>query len=291
MRASLPTARCRSTEASTIGPASPATLSNLGAILHAQNELDLAAATLDECILDCAKLGDDRLLALAQNNRGDVALSLHDLDAAAVHFERSLDILRVFGDTANVARALYNLGAVAVEQERVDDARTLLGESIALANNVGDSEDVAWCLIALAAVSAHTRQPLDGVRHARLHDRAPRRIGATMKPFEQNLYTRTHQTLHSALGDHAFEDALDDGARLQLADIIELATRMSPPTRDLIRPGRAARKAVASTRTPSMRIALFARVPDVVHLRGATLEVKPIRAGRVHLQERRVPAD
>ena len=205
------------------------TLSNLGAILHAQNELDLAAATLDECILDCAKLGDDRLLALAQNNRGDVALSLHDLDAAAAHFERSLDILRVFGDTANVARALYNLGAVAVEQERVDDARTLLGESIALANNVGDSEDVAWCLIALAAVSAHTRQPLDGVRMLGFTTALLGRIGATMKPFEQNLYTRTHQTLHSALGDHAFEDALDDGARLQLADIIELATRMSPP--------------------------------------------------------------
>ena len=106
-------------------------LSNLGAILHAQGELDLAAATLDECIKYYAR--DDRLLALAQNNRGDVALSQGDLSAATVHFERSLEILRNLGDTANVARALYNLGAVAVEQGRFADARTLLGESIDLA--------------------------------------------------------------------------------------------------------------------------------------------------------------
>jgi predicted ATPase/DNA-binding SARP family transcriptional activator len=205
------------------------TLSNLGAILHAQAELDLAAATLDECILDCTELGDHRLLALAQNNRGDVALSQHDLDTAIHHFERSLDTLRTLGDTANVARALYNLGAVAVEQERIDDARALLGESIACAGQVGDNEDIAWCLIALAAVSVHAEQPLDGGRMLGFTSTLLNRIGATMKPFEQRLYTRTHQTLRAALGEHAFESALRDGARLQLSDAVELASALSLP--------------------------------------------------------------
>ena len=91
-------------------------LSNLGAILHAQGELALAAATLDECLEACAAVADDRLLALAANNRGDVALSQGDLATAGRQFERSLEILRALGDTANIARALYNLGAVAVEQ-------------------------------------------------------------------------------------------------------------------------------------------------------------------------------
>ena len=204
------------------------TLSNLGAILHAQNELDLAAATLDECILDCGRLGDDRLLALAQNNRGDVALSQRDLDTATGYFERSLDVLRALGDTANVARALYNLGAVAVEQERFDDARALLGESVALARQVGDSEDIAWCLIALGAVSAHAREPLSGARMLGFTTALLTRIGATMKPFEKDLHARTQQALRSALGDLAFENALDDGARLQLADAIELAPHPSP---------------------------------------------------------------
>ena len=225
MRASSPTAHSSSTESSTTGPGSPARSSNLGAILHAQGELDLAAATLDECIKHYAR--DDRLLALAQNNRGDVALSQGDLTAATVHFERSLDILRALGDTANVARALYNLGAVAVEQGRFDDARALLGESIELAQRIRDSEDIAWCVSALAAVAAGLQQPAHGARMLGFTDALLTRIGATMKPFEENLHLRTRETLRSALGDEAFESALSEGARLQAPAVASFASALT----------------------------------------------------------------
>ena len=200
-------------------------LSNLGAILHAQGELDLAAATLDECIKHYAR--DDRLLALAQNNRGDVALSQGDLTAATVHFERSLDILRALGDTANVARALYNLGAVAVEQGRFDDARALLGESIDSAQRIGDSEDIAWCVSALAAVAAGLQQPAHGARMLGFTDALLTRIGATMKPFEENLHLRTRELLRAALGDEAFESALSEGARLQPPAVASFASALT----------------------------------------------------------------
>jgi tetratricopeptide (TPR) repeat protein len=201
-------------------------LSNLGAILHAQGELDSAAATLDECIRECLDLHEDRLLALAQNNRGDVALSQRELDTATAHFEQSLAILRTLGDTANVARSMYNLGAVAVEQNRLDDARTLLGESIAVAERVGDSEDVAWCLIAFAAVASRTAQPLYGARMLGFAIALLDRIGATMKPFEQNLYARTRDALHTALGATQLETALAEGARLRLPSAIKLASTL-----------------------------------------------------------------
>jgi predicted ATPase/DNA-binding SARP family transcriptional activator len=200
-------------------------LSNLGAILHAQGELDLAAATLDECIKYYAR--DDRLLALAQNNRGDVALSQGDLSAATVHFERSLDILRNLGDTANVARALYNLGAVAVEQARFNDARSLLGESIDLAQRIGDSEDIAWCVIALAAVAAGLRQPVHGARMLGFTEALLSRIGATMKPFEENLHLRTREVLRAALGDAAFESALSEGAQIQPPAVASFAAALT----------------------------------------------------------------
>ncbi len=209
-------------------------LTNLGAILHAQGELDLAAATLDECVRECAELGEDRLVALSENNRGDVALSQGDLDTAREHFERSLAILRALNDTANIARALYNLGAVAVEQDRFDAAEPFLGESIALSEQVGDSEDVAWCLIALAAVAVRSGQPLYGARMLGFTTALLDRIGATMKPFEQDLYGRTRKTLHTALGNDALERALADGARLQLSEAVALlsarAARTHPST-------------------------------------------------------------
>jgi predicted ATPase/DNA-binding SARP family transcriptional activator len=202
-------------------------LSNLGAILHAQGELDLAAVTLEECIRDCADLSEDRLLALAQNNRGDVALSQGDLDTAAENFERSLAILRTLGDTANVARSLYNLGAVAVEQGRLRDGRALLGESIALAEGVGDSEDVAWCLIGLAAVAAGTDRHFEGAQMLGCATALLELIGANMKPFEERLYERTRGRVKSALGADALADALATGARLGVTAAVALADTLA----------------------------------------------------------------
>jgi predicted ATPase/DNA-binding SARP family transcriptional activator len=198
-------------------------LSNLGAILHAQGELDLAAATLDECIRECGDLHEERLLALAQNNRGDVALSQSDLVNAAAHFEASLAILRVLGDTANVARSLYNLGAVAVEQDKLAHARSLLHESISLSQGVGDTEDVAWCLIALAAVASRTARPRYGARMLGAATALLEQIGAHMKPFEQSLYERTRRDLEGALGTDGLGDGLAAGARLGLPAAVGLA--------------------------------------------------------------------
>ncbi len=201
-------------------------LSNLGAILHAQGELGLAAATLEECISECVDLQEDRLLALAQNNRGDVALSQRDLDSARAHFEQSLGILRTLGDSANIARSVYNLGAVAVEQNRLDDARSLLSESVTGAARLGDHEDVAWCLIALAAIAARTDQMHDAALTLGFATALLERIGATMKPFESSLHEHTRLALGAALGATEADSVLLDGSRLRLDVVLELASTL-----------------------------------------------------------------
>jgi hypothetical protein len=53
------------------------------------------------------------------------------------------------------------------------------------------------------------------------------RIGATMKPFEQSLYERTRDALESALGGTGFDAALGEGERLQISDIVALASTLS----------------------------------------------------------------
>ena len=198
-------------------------LSNLGAILHARNRLDEAAATLDECIAACEELGDDRLTAMARNNRGDVALSQGDLDTAALQFARSLELLRSVGDVANVARALYNLGAVALEQERLQDAGSLLLEALDLSREIADDEDTAWCLIALAAVAAARGKDEEGGRLLGFAAMLLDRIGATMKPFEQRLFDRTEERLLAGLGETRLADARAEGGQLAVDGVLELA--------------------------------------------------------------------
>jgi predicted ATPase/DNA-binding SARP family transcriptional activator len=198
-------------------------LSNLGAILHAQNRLDEAAQTLDACIEACKSLGDERLTAMARNNRGDVALSQGDLEVAAEQFARSLDLLRAVDDVANVARALYNLGAVALEQQHAGDAAALLLEALELSQGIADDEDTAWCLIGLAALAETGGRELDGARLLGLAAMLVDRLGATMKPFERGLYDRTHDRLVTTLGAAELDTARTEGARLGQDEAIELA--------------------------------------------------------------------
>ncbi len=198
-------------------------LSNLGAILHGLGELDAAVATLDECISTAQSLDEPRLLALARNNRGDVALSQGKLEVAREEFGQSLALLREAGDVVNVARSLYNLGAVALEQERFGDARGLLVEALDLSCSVDDREDIAWCVIGLAAV---------GAASDRLHDSAVvlgfasallERISATSKPFERRLYETTFGRLDATFGRPALDDLLATGSRMPDLDGIALA--------------------------------------------------------------------
>ena len=198
-------------------------LSNLGAILHAQNRFDEAASTLDECICVCEGIGDERVTAMARNNRGDVALSQGDLEVAAAQFSRSLELLRSLGDVANVARALYNLGAVALEQGRPEDACGLLVEGLELSQDIADDEDAAWCLIGLAAVAEAGGVGLEAAQLLGSAALLLDRLGATMKPFERRLFDRTNDRLLVTLGQDRLERARAEGERLRPEDLLALA--------------------------------------------------------------------
>jgi predicted ATPase/DNA-binding SARP family transcriptional activator len=199
------------------------TLSNLGAILHAQGELVRSAQILDECIRRCETLGVPRLLALAENNRGDVALSQGDLRLASVHFERSLAVMRELGDAANVARAVYNVGVVALEEHELEKAGVSFAEGIDLAQEVGEPEDLAWCMIGVAALACQRGRFDDASRLLGAIDAMLGSIGAAMKPFEQRLYVRTREAVAGA----SPPVALVDGAQLAEAEAVELARALA----------------------------------------------------------------
>jgi predicted ATPase/DNA-binding SARP family transcriptional activator len=169
-------------------------LSNLGAILQAQGELGEAATLLDEAIALCDG-GDDRVRALALNNRGDVALTAHDWATAERCFRQSLEVLESMGDTANVARSIYNLAAVELGRLRFDAAAPLLARSLRHACEVDDREDMAWSLLGLAAVDAHPDRIESGRRLLATAEGLLRDLGASMKPFEAELHGRVRRAL------------------------------------------------------------------------------------------------
>ncbi len=198
-------------------------LSNLGAILHGLGNLDAAAETLDECIAAAEELEERRPLALARNNRGDLALTQGDLDVARTEFEQSLALLREADDIANVARSLYNLGAVALQQERSDDARRLLVEALDLSDSVDDKEDIAWCLTALASIGASAGRLDDAALVLGFARALLERINATSKPNELRLSESTFEQLEARLGRPALDELLSAGSRAADGEAIALA--------------------------------------------------------------------
>jgi predicted ATPase/DNA-binding SARP family transcriptional activator len=198
-------------------------LSNLGAILFGLEELELAAATLDECIVLAEQLDERRLVALARNNRGDVALSAGELEIAADQFEQSLALLRDANDVANVARALYNLGAVEIGRGSLDAARSLLIEALQLSVGVDDKEDVAWCLIALASIGERAGKLQDAATVLGFTNAFLKRIGATLKPSEKRLFDETLARVGEIFDRSEVQTLLAAGERMQDGDVLELA--------------------------------------------------------------------
>ena len=199
-------------------------LSNLGAIMLGQGELESSIVVLDECVALSRSVPDQRLRALALNNRGDVALTTGQYLIAVSLFQESLALLRAAGDLANVSRSLFNLGAAMLETGDAPNASPLLLESLTLSCSVGDKEDVIWCLLGLAAVAArhgdHQRATfvLAGASSL-LQD-----IGATMKPFELGLHERTLASLRAAQSDEAFDAAWAEGSSSTHVSLIEHAS-------------------------------------------------------------------
>ena len=194
-------------------------LSNLGAILHAEGEPELAIEVLDESVSRSETISDARLRALALNNRGDVALSQHDWATAQRCFSQSLALLRTLDDTANIARSLYNLGAVALGREEFDEASGLLHESLLLSYELGDQEDIVWCFVGLAAVLAQRGASRDAALLLQTALGLLARIDASMKPFERHLFDQTRAAIRNSGGPD-----LDDVPALTVDEAIRLAT-------------------------------------------------------------------
>jgi tetratricopeptide (TPR) repeat protein len=168
-------------------------------------------------------VGDERILALALNNRGDVALTVGDYGRAEPLFGESLGLLRMLGDTANIARSLFNLGAVDLMVARFTSAAERFSESLALSDEAGDKEDLAWCLEGLAGLSAATG---GGDRAALLLGAAQsllEQMGGDFKPFERRLHETTRDQASALCGADELATLAERGASLGLVEAVELA--------------------------------------------------------------------
>jgi predicted ATPase/DNA-binding SARP family transcriptional activator len=198
-------------------------LSDLGNVATAEGDFGRATSLLEESRALSLSLGDGWAGAASTNNLGNIALTQREYGRAQVLFEESLGLYRALADTQGIAVSLFNVGVVAVSRRRYPDAVQPLEESLRIAQEIGSTQIVAYCLEALAAVIAAGG---DALRAARLLGGAEalrEAIGASHEPYERELYEGTVAGVRGQLEEDAFRQEWAAGRREELDDLIAAA--------------------------------------------------------------------
>ena len=166
------------------------------------------------------------IAALVHVWRGTVLLLQSDLVAAVREIEFGLALARERADRMSTYIALYNLSRAAIAGEDFSLARRHLHEGITLSEQTRDLANLAYFFEALAVVESKAGEP---VRVATLLGAAEsfrETVGADIHPYympDEAMRAAAEQKARIALGNDAFDDAVDAGRTLDAPTAVALA--------------------------------------------------------------------
>jgi len=193
-------------------------------VAERRGDWDDAAQLFAETAELARELGDSRLLSIAVNNLGNVALQRDEYVRALGLFEESLAIARERQDQDACARAFTNLGLTTLMLGDVQRARSLLRDGLVAAREIGLVGEYTYGFVGLGA--AYARE--DPARAARLIGHADmllQEAALELEQFESRVRDDTEAELRARLGEDAYAAALAEGRALALEDALALAFR------------------------------------------------------------------
>jgi predicted ATPase/transcriptional regulator with XRE-family HTH domain len=201
-----------------------------GTGLAAMGEGDLVAAAerFRSSLVHCEQAGDAGtwMASLVHIWLGTVLLVQSEPAEAVVAIERGLQIARGRGDRLCTYVALYNLAQASLALGDDAAARRHIEEGIALSEETRDLANLAFLLETLAVVESRAGRP---ERVASLLGAAAglrEVVGAEVYAYylpDESLGEQAELAARQALGDDAYDDAVDAGRALDLSGVVELA--------------------------------------------------------------------
>ncbi len=191
-----------------------------GRALLQLDQLDRAAATLDDALTLARRTGDVRGEAAVLTNRGRVDWELGDAYRAQNWYRKALSLWRDLDDPVEIAQVLHNLGEALGTVDHHQEALDVLNEALELTREAGAGQREAGVLAAIAWVH-HLR----GASHEGL---TPMRRALTLRRKAGRIWSEAGVldrlgTLLLAAGDRnsaedAYRQALTLAASLEDAD-------------------------------------------------------------------------
>ena len=199
-------------------------LNNLGIIDLLHGEHAAAQVLFKESLSLSRESGDKWMASVALCNLGLTAIYQGDHAAARAWLEESLTLFNEMGEKQGIAVSLMMTGHVARAEGDHEAARTLYARGLVQSYEVGDRYNMADSLVGLAGVAAEMDRDIP--RAARLAGAAAAlraSIGATVEPFERDIYERAVGAAQAALGEEAFAAAFAAGQRMTLDEAVAYA--------------------------------------------------------------------
>jgi predicted ATPase/DNA-binding SARP family transcriptional activator len=184
-----------------------------------------ARALFEESLAIRRVVGDQWGIAVSLSGLGMSLLEQGEIAAARELFEESLAIRRGLGDQWGIAVSLRCLGHVARHEGDLAAARALAEQSLAIRRELGDRRGIADSLEGMALVAQGEGRPEAAAHLFGAAAALRERVGAPLPPADRATCERYVSAVRAALGEAAYQLAVEAGRRLSLEQAVAEALR------------------------------------------------------------------
>jgi predicted ATPase len=185
-----------------------------------------AQARIEESLAGFEAEGNLREAAFPLNALARLALARGETDRALELADRSRAVRRALGDKRGISESLRTLAAVRIAKRQFDIAYQLLIESSELVRSMEDKRGLAETLEHFAGLAASNKQPATAVWLFASAERVREEIRLPMPPVDRSERDALFAAAQEVLGDDAYRDAWNTGARADAGEAMKAAARL-----------------------------------------------------------------
>lgn len=188
-----------------------------------QGDYTQAASLLEQTLFFWRKTGNIARLTPTLNNLAIATRRLGQLEKAREFLTESISFARVAENHGSLAHALLGLAEVNMQLGKYDAAIPLQRESITIRYQIGSRQGMAFSLSSLAISLHKLGHSFIATQLESASEKIMREIGVAMPITSLAEKEKFHEELKAQLGETGFEKAWEQGQRLSLEEVVNLA--------------------------------------------------------------------
>jgi len=196
---------------------------NRGQVLCKRGDIDAATRCHEEALQLSRAEGDIYGIRWSLENLAEMAADAGDKKRASELFEEALSLARQSGDHHSIASILQSTGALACAAGNPENAAQLIGEGLSIMRMIGCNHCSSWFLGDLAGLASSSGDFGRAVRILGAAEALRERTGTVIPRPAMVLSEQTLQESRRRLGEAAYAEFLSEGQAMTLPQAVDYA--------------------------------------------------------------------